>query len=226
MINRASARGGRVASGPRPISAEVPDWSREAKKSFWQWNPSRSLMGALRSYQRASGSTSWHRVLARKFAGLRHRWWSVVCGAELHLNCRIDGGLLMPHPNGVVIHPDARIGPNCLLMQQVTLGTGGSVPGTPTLVGHVDIGAGAKVLGGITLGAHSVVGANAVVLCDVPAGATAVGVPARIILPAVAIAASAADVNAIDVPADFTAVAVPPRVISPAAALQVMKALS
>ena len=29
----------------------------------------------------------------------------------------------MPHPNGIVIHPDAEIGPNCLLFQQVTIGT-------------------------------------------------------------------------------------------------------
>ena len=186
MINLATTREGAKIVPPKPVSAEAPDWTREAK-TFWQWQPSRSMLAALRDYQQASGSKRWDRVLVRKFAGLRHRFWSVVCGAEIDLKCHVEGGLLMPHANGVVIHPDARIGPNCLLMQQVTLGTGGSIPGTPTLVGHVDIGAGAKVLGGITLGAHSVVGANAVVLCDVPAGATAVGMPARIILPAPAL---------------------------------------
>ena len=36
---------------------------------------------------------------------------------------RSSGGLLLPHPNGVVIHPEAEIGPNCLFFQQVTLGT-------------------------------------------------------------------------------------------------------
>ena len=97
------------------------------------------------------------------------------------MKCAIEGGLLLPHPNGIVIHPRVRIGPNCLLFQQVTLGTGGPVAGAPVLAGHVDIGAGAKVLGGVTIGAHAVIGANAVVLCDVPAGATAVGIPARIV---------------------------------------------
>ena len=97
------------------------------------------------------------------------------------MKCTIEGGLLLPHPNGIVIHPKVRIGPNCLLFQQVTLGTGGPVPGAPVLAGHVDIGAGAKVLGGVTIGAHAVIGANAVVLSDVPAGATAVGIPARIV---------------------------------------------
>jgi serine O-acetyltransferase len=66
-------------------------------------------------------------------------------------------------------------------MQQVTLGTGGPLAGTPVLIGHVDIGAGAKVLGGVTLGAHAQVGANAVVLCDVPADMTAVGIPGRVV---------------------------------------------
>lgn len=86
---------------------------------------------------------------------------------------------MLPHPNGIVVHPDAEIGPNCLLFQQVTLG---SLPGgVPRLGGNVVVGAGAKLLGGITIGDHARIGANAVVLQDVPAGATCVGIPARII---------------------------------------------
>lgn len=162
------------------ISADVPDWSREAK-TFWSWQPSRSLLASLRAHERARRSAGPLHALARASAVLRHRFWSAVTGADIPLNCHIEGGLLLPHPNGVVIHPDARIGPNCLLMQQVTLGTGGTVAGAPVLVGRVDVGAGAKVLGGVTLGAHCMVGANAVVLQDVPGGATAVGVPARIV---------------------------------------------
>jgi serine O-acetyltransferase len=86
----------------------------------------------------------------------------------------------MPHPTGIVIHPDATIGVNCLIFQQVTLGQG-SRPGTPRIGGHVDIGAGAKILGGVTIGDHARIGANAVVLDDVPAGASAVGIPARVV---------------------------------------------
>ena len=78
-------------------------------------------------------------------------------------------------------HPGSKIGPNCLLNQQVTLGYGGKVPGNPTLGGHVDVGAGAKILGNITIGDHAKIGANAVVLQNVPPHATAVGIPARII---------------------------------------------
>ena len=175
------SRHARVAREPRAnISAETPDWSREAK-GFWRWHPSRSLLASLRAYERVRRGRGPQHALGRAIAVLRHRFWTVVTGADIPLGCHIEGGLLLPHPNGIVIHPDARIGPNCLLMQQVTLGTGGALEGAPVLVGRVDIGAGAKVLGGVTLGAHSIVGANAVVLQDVPAGATAVGIPARIV---------------------------------------------
>jgi serine O-acetyltransferase len=88
--------------------------------------------------------------------------------------------LLLPHPNGIVIHPDAGLGPNCLLFQQVTIGADDR--GVPKIGGHVDIGAGAKVLGPVTIGNHARIGANAVVIDDVPEGATAVGVPARVIV--------------------------------------------
>jgi len=110
---------------------------------------------------------------------IEHRFWSVVTGADVPLNCSIAGGLLIPHPNGIVIHPESRIGPNCLLFQQVTVGQGGKKPGCPSIEGHVDIGAGAKILGGVHIGAHAKIGANAVVLDDVPSGATVVGVPAK-----------------------------------------------
>lgn len=160
------------------ISAETADWARE-RKTLRAWTPSRSLLASIRAYQRHGGRGPIH-ALARAAAVLRHRFWSVVCGADIPLNCRLGGGLLLPHPSGVVIHPSADVGPNCLIFQQVTLGAG-SRPGFPRLGGHVDVGAGAKILGGVTIGDHARIGANAVVLDDVPDGATAVGIPARVI---------------------------------------------
>lgn len=160
-------------SGP-PVSADTPDWERERPGRLW--DPGRRLLRAVRRYQRCRAGG-----LARRYWVLEHRFWSVVTGADIPLNARLGGGLLLPHPNGVVVHPAAVVGPNCLLFQQVTLGAGGPVPGVPTLGGHVDVGAGAKLLGGIRVGDHAKIGANAVVLSDVPAGATAVGVPARVL---------------------------------------------
>lgn len=157
------------------VSATEADWSRE-RSSAGAWEPSKALLTAIRDYQRARERG---RGLSARWAVLRHRFWSVVTGADIPLTCRIGGGLLLPHPNGVVIHPDAEIGVNCLIFQQVTIGS--TERGIPRLGGHVDVGAGAKLIGPISVGDHVRIGANSVVTTDVPAGATIVGIPARII---------------------------------------------
>jgi len=160
------------------VSSSKPDWSRESRGPG-EWNPGKSLLKALRDYQRQQRQHTLLSPWLRRWAVLRHRFWSAVSGADIPLNCQIDGGLLLPHPNGVVIHPSAKVGPNCLIFQQVTLGTRGG-PESPTLQGHVDVGAGAKLLGGIVIGEHAQIGANAVVTIDVPPSAVAVGIPATI----------------------------------------------
>ena len=160
------------------ISASIPDLSREYKK-FFEWNPSRSLLASIRSYQRGIGKRNPLTLVFQKIAVVRHLFWSIVTGADIPLNCQIGGGLLMPHPNGIVIHPSAVIGVNCLFFQQVTIGS--CHEGVPKIGGHVDIGAGAKVIGKIAICDHALIGANAVDLRDIPTGTTAIGVPAVVI---------------------------------------------
>jgi serine O-acetyltransferase len=131
---------------------------------------------SLRRYQASRQRPGLLAVGIRYVSVLEHRFWSAVTGADIPLNCHLGGGLLLPHANGIVIHPDATVGPNCLILQQVTLSEG------VRLGGHVDIGAGAKIIRPVSIGDHANVGANAVVLADVPEGATAVGIPSRVIL--------------------------------------------
>lgn len=151
-------------------SASEPNWQREFVKG---WMPGAKLVRTLRDWRRSTN------IVSRKFAVLRHRFWSSVTGADIPINSDISGGFLIPHPCGIVIHPEAKIGPNCLIFQNVTLGMRNG--GVPTLGGHVLVGAGAVVLGNVTIGDHAVIGANAVVLQDVPEGASAVGNPCRIL---------------------------------------------
>ncbi len=165
--------------GSSPVSAEVADWTREIPERFW--DPPRKLLLSIRRYQHWKNKSGPIADIISKFLVLRHRFWSVVTGAEIPLNCQIGGGLLILHPNGIVIHPDSIIGVNCLILQQVTIGTLRK-PGAPVIAGHVDIGAGAKVLGPVKIGAHVQIGANAVVLSNVPEGATVLGIPARQII--------------------------------------------
>ncbi len=157
----------------QPVDWQVPMWDRETPQRFW--DPSRKLLKSIRSYQSFKSKGGFLSKILMKVCVIRHRFWSTVCGAEIDLNCQIGGGLLLPHPNGIVIHPDSTIGVNCLIFQQVTLA------GKVDLGYHVDIGAGAKILGPTTLGDNAKVGANAVVTKPVESGVTVAGIPAKMI---------------------------------------------
>ncbi len=156
---------------PAQISAIVPDWSREEKKWF-SWQPSQSLLASIRSYQDNAKSKNPFRIILKKIAVFRHVFWSVVTGTDIPLNSRIGGGLRLPHPNGIVIHPSAEIGPNCTIFQQVTIGARKNR--VPTIGGEVEIYAGAKIIGKVSIGNHARIAANAVVLHDIPENGTTI----------------------------------------------------
>jgi len=153
------------------VSASEPDWSRETVTRFW--DPGKKLIRAVRRYQKAQARGGLLGKIECKRWALSHLFWSTVTQSELHLTTRIGGGLRLTHPTGIIIHPDAKIGPNCMIFHQVTLA------GAVELGGHVDIGAGAKLLGPLKVGDHARIGANAVVTGDVDAGQTVAGIPAR-----------------------------------------------
>ena len=151
---------------------KIIDWNRERSDKYWV--PSVRLLKSIRDYQKYDNSIIY--ILSKKIAVLRHRFWSVVTGADIPLNSLIGGGLMIPHPNGIVIHPEAKIGNNCIIFQQVTIGKGRG--GVPTIGHNVSIGAGAKVLGKITIGDNVVIGANSVVTKSIPCNVIVKGIPA------------------------------------------------
>jgi serine O-acetyltransferase len=91
----------------------------------------------------------------------------------------IGPGLFIQHGFATIIAAN-RIGRNCWINQQVTIGYSDAM-GCPTLGDNVHVYAGAKIIGGVTVGDNVNVGANAVVVKDVPPDCTMVGVPARIV---------------------------------------------
>lgn len=154
-----------------PKSWETAEWSREKPQRFW--DPGRQLLKSIRHYQKIKSSKCILKKIKRKICALQYHFWSTVSGAEIDINCKIGGGLLIPHPNGIIIHPDAEIGVNCLIFQQVTLA------GPVKLGYHVDIGAGAKLLAPLNVGNDVRIGANSVVTKDIKSGLTVVGIPAK-----------------------------------------------
>ncbi len=94
-------------------------------------------------------------------------------------------GTYFPHPIGIVINKDAKIGHNCVIAQNVTIGVGKynteRNTNIPEIGDNVTICANAVVIGGIRVGNNAVIGAGAVVLKDVPENAVVAGNPAKII---------------------------------------------
>ncbi|MDO4975407.1 MAG: serine acetyltransferase [Alphaproteobacteria bacterium] len=96
----------------------------------------------------------------------------------------LERGTKFPHPIGIVINGGAKIGKNCTIWQNVTIGVAFSKRHKrefPIICDNVQIYANSVVLGGITIGNNAIVGAGSVVIDDVPDGATVAGNPARII---------------------------------------------
>ncbi len=96
--------------------------------------------------------------------------------AEIPSSARIGPGLYLPHPQGVIVAQQIRIGSQVSIFQQVTLGNWNG--GWPRIHARTAIFAGAKVIGQVTIGRSCYVGANAVVSKDVPAWHAATGIPA------------------------------------------------
>lgn len=90
----------------------------------------------------------------------------------------IGGGFYIQHGFATIISAQ-RIGENCRVYQQVTIGYKGTQ--SPILEDNVSVTCGAKVLGDVTMHSHSLAAAGAVVVKDVPERAIVGGVPAKII---------------------------------------------
>lgn len=99
---------------------------------------------------------------------------AVACDIDLS---KLDRSVRINHPVGVVIGAPERIGKDCIIRQNVTIGAKyGCRPRYPTLEHSVEVGAGAIIIGDVIVGNNSYIGANAVVLKNVPAYTTVVGV--------------------------------------------------
>lgn len=85
----------------------------------------------------------------------------------------IKGNLTLPHGlHGIFISRYARIGENCWIYQNVTIGEVNRK--APVIGDNCLIGAGAVIVGGVKIGNHVKIGAGAVVSTDIPDGCTVV----------------------------------------------------
>ncbi|MBR5323655.1 MAG: serine acetyltransferase [Muribaculaceae bacterium] len=93
--------------------------------------------------------------------------YRVKTGIELNINVA-DYGIHIPHGK-VVIHYNAKIGKNCKIVSDVTIGSLARYDkwGAPIIGDRVFIGSGAKIIGAIKIADDVVIGANSVVTKDI-----------------------------------------------------------
>jgi serine O-acetyltransferase len=177
----------RITPARAAILRDVERWTRlfrEASEASASIPPTPSgRFSALIRIHPEFRSLFYYRV--RKAGGSFARALCRICAAlrppmrDLYLLApEIGPGLFIQHGFSTIVTAE-RIGRDCWINQQVTIGYTGA--GRPVIGNNVTIHAGAKVIGKITVGDNVVIGANAVVLKDVPADCTVVGVPAYIV---------------------------------------------
>ena len=122
-------------------------------------------------------------ALAAPLVAIAQKLAEIVTGISIPAQCEIGDGLYIGHYGSIILAPQARIGHNSSLAQNVTIGIagGGDDRGAPTIGNRVFIGAHSVIVGRITIGDDAVVCAGSVVNKSVPARAVVMGNPARVI---------------------------------------------
>ena len=110
---------------------------------------------------------------------LAYRFRQKIGGYYIGASARFANKPLFPHGyTGIYISGGATLGENCVIFQQVTIGSDSLADskkaGSPTIGNNCYIGAGAKIIGNIVVGDNCRIGANAVVYKDVPDNCTVV----------------------------------------------------
>jgi len=105
-------------------------------------------------------------------------------GSDVHWDADIAPGVMIIHGMGLAVSSAARIGPGCIINQNVTLGMG-NAPGTrtagaPFLERDVHVGPGCTLIGPITVGAGSKLMAGSVLDRTVPPRSVVVPAPAEV----------------------------------------------
>lgn len=119
----------------------------------------------------------------------RHQYGKLMSRncADISFGCQMDSCPTFPHGfSGIFVSEGAKIGKNCVIFHQVTIGSntlpGSAGQGFPTVGDNVYIGCGAKIIGNVKVGNNARIGANCVVTRDVPDNATVVLEKPRVIV--------------------------------------------
>jgi serine O-acetyltransferase len=104
-------------------------------------------------------------------------------GFQISVNTKIGEGFFMGHFGSVVINEHAKIGKNCNIAHNTTIGQAnrGKLKGYPTIGDNVWIGTGSVIVGNVFIGDNVLVAPNTFININVPNNSLVIGNPAKII---------------------------------------------
>lgn len=156
------------------------DSAKEFRRRFFR-DPAFRCVYFFRLSHYLQSSTGLKRLVLKIVSFIRKRQ-CIKYGIRIPLETDVGTGLYIGHMGGIWINKAVKIGKNCNLSHNVTLGaiSKGAGKGAPTIGDQVYIGPGAVISGNVTIGNNALIGANSVVLTNVPENGVFMGVPAKL----------------------------------------------
>lgn len=188
---RRTLRSSITSGARRAVLARWPGlkqvWEDRDVNSGWGMPGFQAVATArLGAYAESDAAPRWAQPVLRRLG--RGAFMAVrgIYGIELPHTVTLGRRVRIAHQSGIVIHPNAVIGDDCVIRQNVTLGAGRGddllfARQAPQLGAGVSIGANAVVLGNVRIGDGATIGPNATVMTHVPAGATVLAPAPRVL---------------------------------------------
>jgi serine O-acetyltransferase len=104
-------------------------------------------------------------------------------GYQIPANTDIGEGFYIGHTGTIVINGKAKIGSNCNIAHNVTIGQAnrGNKKGVPVIGDNVWMGTGSVIVGAIKIGSNVLIAPNSFVNIDIPGNSLVIGNPCKII---------------------------------------------
>jgi serine O-acetyltransferase len=123
------------------------------------------------------------RKTLKAFTALLMKITEIVTGICIPRECNIGPGLYIGHFGTTIFPRHGRVGRNCNVGQNVTMGivVKGAQRWSPTIGNRVFVGAHSVIIGNVTVGDDAMICAGSVVTRSVPARGVVMGNPAKLI---------------------------------------------
>lgn len=134
-------------------------------------------------FQNQNDNNNILRKVLRKGLNFYYRRLEFSFKVEISPGTYIEEGLYLPHLQNIIINSNTKIGKNCTILQDVTIGNN-PYKGLEKLAiigDNVTICAGVKIIGDIKIGNNLIIGANSVVVKSFNDNLIIAGNPAKVI---------------------------------------------